>query len=333
MPRWSGDLAAIAGAPAILVCALALAACGLAAGPSAGNISLTVTRSFGAVPVGFAERSRAPGSETALRMLEGTFRVKTRSGGGSIEAIDGQAANSPRLQWSYYVNGIEGSVGALSTAVHRGDSVWWDLHDRSATGSVPAVVGSFPEPFLHGIGGKRLPTTLECAPDAAKACARVAASLGAVDVPASSQLLGTGSGQDTLSVVVGTWSELKPELVADLIDHGPSASGVYARFTGPGGNALQLLDEHSRLVRTLGAGAGLIATTADPGSVPTWLVTGTDSAGVTAAAAAFSKARLHDHYALAVQGSRDLPVPATAPDPASGSGRGSTRSRALARPR
>ena len=47
--------------------------------------------------------------------------------------------------------------GAASTKVHPGDHIWWDRHDWSQTDHVPAVVGSFPEPFLNGLGGKRLP--------------------------------------------------------------------------------------------------------------------------------------------------------------------------------
>jgi hypothetical protein len=62
-------------------------------------------------------------------------------------------------------------------------------------------------------------------------------------------------------------------------------------------------------VRTLSGNAGLIAATAQGGSTPTWLITGTDPAGVAAAATAMTQARLHNHFALAVQGSTDLPVP------------------------
>ena len=87
--------------------------------------------------------------------------------------------------------------------------------------------------------------------------------------------------------------------MARLIERGPASSGVYARF---GGGGLQLLDPTGRVVRTLGAGAGLIAATADQSSAPTWLITGTDPAGVAAAARALTPARLHDHFALAVQG-------------------------------
>lgn len=244
-----------------------------------------------------------------MQMLQRAFRVQTRRGGGFVESIDGRSGNRSRLDWSYYVNGIEAHGAAAGTAVHRGDRIWWDLHDRSATSSVPAVVGSFPEPFVHGIGGKRLPTTLGCAWDAGVACARVAASLRAAGVPVSSQLLGIASGSETLGVVVGTWRELHPELAANLIEHGPSASGVYARFAGPYGQSLQLLDSQARVMRTLGAGAGLIAATADNISVPTWLVTGTDLAGVSAAAGAMTERRLAHHFALAVKGGADLPLP------------------------
>ena len=62
-------------------------------------------------------------------------------------------------------------------------------------------------------------------------------------------------------------------------------------------------------MRSLGAKAGLIAATAEGSSPPTWLVTGTDVAGVTDAAAALTPASLRDHFALAVQGSTQLAVP------------------------
>jgi hypothetical protein len=53
----------------------------------------------------------------------------------------------------------------------------------------------------------------------------------------------------------------------------------------------------------------LVAATAQASTEPTWLITGTDAAGVSAAARAFTAAALRDHFAVAVQGSRLLPVP------------------------
>jgi hypothetical protein len=292
-----------------LAVVLGCAGCGFGPGAGTGEVHLTVTRGFGDQAVRAVTAARVPGSETVMRMLERSFTVGTRYGGGFVQSIDGYAGSSADRDWFYYVNGVQAKQGAASTAVHKGDHIWWDLHDWRATETVPAVVGSFPEPFVHGVDGKRLPTTLECGAGVTAACDRVTAALRAAHVPVSSQLIGTGSGPDTLGVVVGTWQEIHDEVAGELVDHGPGASGVYARFAGAGGDALQLLDPAGRAVRTLGAGSGLVAATADTSSAPTWLITGTDSAGVLAAARALTPQALHDHFALAVHGSTRLPLP------------------------
>ena len=68
-----------------------------------------------------------------------------------------------------------------------------------------------------------------------------------------------------------------------------------------------MLDAAGRVTRTLGAGTGLVAATKLPDDRPTWVVTGTDAAGVESAAAAPSRrATLEHRFALAV--SDDLPV-------------------------
>jgi Domain of unknown function (DUF4430) len=289
--------------------AVAIAGCGPGAGKGTSDVSVTITRGFGTAQIASVTQQRVPGSETVMRMLERSFRVGTRYGGGFVESINGLSGSSSRLDWFYYVNGIEAPLGAAGTAVHEGDRIWWDLHDWSATDSVPAVVGSFPEPFVHGTGGKRLPTTLECASDVTASCNRVAGELSSIGVPVATQLFGTGSGTDSLGVVVGTWRDVSSALVASLIQHGPSASGVYARFAGSEGTALELLDPRGRVVRTLGSGAGLIAATAQGSAEPTWLITGTDPSGVAAAAAALTPDQLHDRFALAVHGGSDFSVP------------------------
>jgi hypothetical protein len=289
--------------------AVAIAGCGLGAGTGASNVTLTISRGFGNVQVAHLTTGHVPGSETVMRMLERHFRITTRYGGGFVQSIDGLSGAPAHVDWFYYVNGVEAPAGAATTAIHAGDRIWWDLHDWSASQDTPAVVGSFPEPFVHGVGGRRLPTTLGCGAGVGKACQRVTNEMSAVGVPIASQLIGTGSGTDSLTVEVGTWRELRGEVVADLIDSGPVSSGVYAKFTGPGGAALQLLDPRGSVAMTLGKGAGLIAATAQGSSEPTWLITGTDAAGVSAAAAAFTPAALRDHFALAVAGQRQLPVP------------------------
>ena len=269
--------------------AFAVAGCGLGAGPGTGGVKLTVTDDFGTHQLAAISAAHVPGSETVMRMLERHFNIATRYGGGFVESIDGHSGSASQTDWFYYVNGVQAPQGAATTAVHRNDRIWFDLHDWSATDSIPAVVGSFPEPFSNGFGGKRYPVTIECASDVNAACKRVTAALSAAGVPVADQLLGT--------------------VAAELIAHGPGASGVYARFSGPDGSSLQLLNPAGKIAKTLGAGAGLIAATADTSSVPTWLITGTDVAGVTDAAGALNEASLHDRFALAVQGSTQLPVP------------------------
>jgi hypothetical protein len=288
--------------------ALATGGCGLGPGPGTSDVSLTVTRAFGTAPVGQVTAKQVPGSETVMRMLERHFRVDTRYGGGFVESINGLSGTSSKLDWFYYVNGVQAPIGAATTAVHKGDRIWWDLHDWSAAQSTPAVVGSFPEPFLHGTGGRRLPVALECASDVSAACNTASRELTALRVPFASQVIGAGSGTDSLTLEVGTWHDLAAEVVAGLIDHGPGASGVYARFTG-GGSSLALLGPAGQVVRRLGAGAGLVAATSQGSSPPTWLVTGTNPAGVAAAAQALTPAALRDHFALAVQGRERLSVP------------------------
>jgi hypothetical protein len=293
---------------AAIATAVALAGCGLGPGSGTSDVTLTVTRDFGTRPVAQVGAARVPGSETVMRMLERHFRVRTRYGGGFVEAIDGLSGTPSHLDWFYYVNGIEAPKGAATTAVNRGDRIWWDLHDWSLTQTIPAVVGSFPEPFVHGVGGRRLPTTLECAADVGSACQRVSNELTAEGVPVATQEIGTGSGTDSLGVIVGTWRDVRDELVAGMLEQGPAASGVYARFAGST-PVLALLNPRGQVVRRLGAGAGLIAATAQASAEPTWLITGTDPAGVAAAASALTPAALHDHFALAVTATSRLPVP------------------------
>jgi hypothetical protein len=281
------------------------------AGAGGGEARVLVTRDFGARQLGARIEQQIPGSETAMRMLQRSFAVKTRYGGGFEQSIDGLAGGREHgrpVDWLFYVNGIEATKGALDLAVHPGDRIWWDFHDWGATPRVPAVVGAFPEPFLHGTEGKRFPVVLECADDVSVACTEVFQRLADAGVRAGRQALGTGVGQDTVRVFVAPWHELRGDAALGQIDRGPAASGVYARFER-GGAALALLDPAGNVARTLGAGAGLVAATRFEQQAPTWAITGTDAAGVAAAARALDERRLARHFALAVDAAGDVPLP------------------------
>jgi len=194
--------------------------------------------------------------------------------------------------------------------VHPGDHVWWDLHDWSQAADVPAVVGSFPEPFLNGIEGERLPVRVECAAASGKACRTVTSRLRVSGVPAAVAAIGSGGAPQTLRVMVGPWAYLAGDLEAQSIARGPRASGVYARFSANGG-ALTLLDQDGRPVQTLRAGAGLIAATRLAEEAPVWVVTGTDGAGVELAAHALDRAALENRFAVALGPGGVIALPET----------------------
>lgn len=296
--------------------ALMLASCGLGAGSTPKAIHLTVSEGFGAKPVGVQGPPKVRGQESVMSLLLRNHRVKTRYGGGFVQSIDGHSggtlAGEP-VDWFYYVNGIEAKKGAADTTVHAGDRVWWDLHDWSQTDDVPAVVGSFPEPFLHGTAGKRLPVRVECVEVNAQPCQTVLARLRMSGVPAALAAIGPGDEPQTLRVLVGPWTAVRGTPATQAIERGPRASGVYARVA-PSGQTLTLLDARGRATRTLGAGAGLVAAVRYAEEAPTWVVTGTDAAGVSLAANALGERMLRGRFALALEPSgAAVSVPAAGP--------------------
>jgi hypothetical protein len=295
------------------IVAATAAGCGLGAGPAPGGVQLTVTRDFGARVLSHASAPKVQGAETVMSLLLRNDKLTTKYGGGFVESIDGlsggQEVGGDPLDWFYYVNGIEASKGAAATNVHSGDHVWWDLHDWSQTDDVPAVVGSFPEPFLNGVEGKRLPVRVECAAAQSDPCRTVIARLRALGVPAAVAAIGSGAEPDALQVVVGRWTAVHGDPSVQSIERGPRASGVYARFAA-NGQTLTLLDGKGAATGTLMAGAGLIAATKDVESAIVWVVSGTDEAGVQRAAQAFDTSSLQNHFALAVTATgMPLPVP------------------------
>lgn len=305
---------------ALFAAALATAGCGIGPGAGVGRVSLTVTRDFGANRVVGPAPEVASESDTAMRQLERNTDISTRYGGRFVQSIGGVAAAthvSGRYDWFFYVNGVESPVGAADYALHGGDSVWWDYRNWSAAESVPAVVGSWPQPFRDGYEGRRHPVAVECLGGGA-ACGEVRARLetaGAslTQVPGGPSSAAKGASGEALRVLVGPWAQLREDPAAAQLEAGPQTSGVFADFTRAGAAyRLHGLDERGREAEAFGAKAGLVAATRRYEAPPVWLVTGATQRGVVAAARLLDAADLRDHYAVAVEGERDtsLPVPA-----------------------
>jgi hypothetical protein len=296
-----------------LAVALCAAGCGVGAGDQPSQTQLLVSRDFGARPMTQTDQPKVGGSDTVMRLLQRNVKsVTTRFGGGFVQSVSGVSGGTQAgrpVDWFFYVNGVESDKGAASVRVHQGDRVWWDFHDWGVTDHVPAVVGQYPEPFLHGIDGRRLPTRVECVDTKDPSCSAVADQLTELGLPAARGGVGNSFVSETLRILVGPWRALREENTAKLIERGPATSGVFVRPAADG-RSMTLLDARGRPTRTLGAGTGLIAATAaEDNRDPVWVVTGTDAAGVQAAAAALDEGALAGRFAVAVSGGRPIALP------------------------
>jgi hypothetical protein len=298
--------AAVAIALLLSGAALAVAGCGLGPGAAVGTVDLTVTREFGAVKL--AESSgEADESDTVMRFLESEAEIETRYGGGYVKSIDG-VSESERgghpYDWFFYVNGVESPIGAAEVSLAGGERIWWDNHDWSASEGVPAVVGSWPEPFTTGWEGHAPAVAVECDRGGA-ACAEVTATLEKEGVKVAE-----GASKQAIRVLVGPWAKLRSDPAAALLEKGPGESGIYAEFVpSHDGWGLAGLDEDGGKARTFGTGTGLVAATRRYEGPPVWLVTGGTDAAVRAAAASLNAADLRDHYAVASEAGTVTPLP------------------------
>ena len=143
------------------------------------------------------------------------------------------------------------------------------------------------------------------------ACNATAKRLTALGVVAARGGINAGTNDETIRVLVGTWSQLRGSATrrSAASTAGPQASGIWARFSADG-RSLHVLDAQGATADTLGADTGLVAATKIDERDPVWFVTGTDEAGAEAAAAALDEATLTTGYALAVHDDRGVAVPA-----------------------
>ncbi|HEX6027106.1 MAG TPA: DUF4430 domain-containing protein [Solirubrobacter sp.] len=301
---------------ALIACLALLSGCGLGAGEETGGpVTLTVSHGFGSEHVAPPVEGNAREGETVMRLLQRSFDVSTRFGGNFVQEIEGIAGgreNGRRVDWFYYVNGIEASIGAGEKRLYPGDRVWFDHHDWEEAMRVPAVVGAFPEPFKSGVDGKKLPIRLVCLGPETRSCDEVETRLKTAGVRNIARSNLESSPGEVLRVLVGRWRDVRKDITARRLEEGPAASGVFAR-PAPSGERIDLMGPDGEVERTLGAAAGLVAATAVVEERPTWLISGTDDVGVAAAAAALTEDQLRDHFAVAIEAGRGVPLPIEGP--------------------
>jgi hypothetical protein len=309
-------------AVAALAAATAASGCGFGPGDaSPGRAELRVTREFGTIPMVTATLDDPTESDTVVRMLDSSADLETSFGGNFVDSIDGYAgstAGGGDEDWFFFVNGYYSDIGSGETPVRPGDRIWWDYRYWSAAYRVPAVVGSWPEPFLHGYEGDRPSTVVQCLTDRAP-CDAVMASLEDEGVaPTLERPAAPEPSPDELRILVGPWDAVRDDPAARGIEAGPEESGVYASFERCAGvTTLTVDDDHGRAVERL-TDAGMVAAVRRDPDQPTWVVTGTDATAAAGAAAALDGAVLRDRYAVAFSGGQPVPLPSPEDAPADG---------------
>lgn len=216
------------GAVLALAVLFLLAGCGGTAGGEEGTATLWVTRDRGAELLVDAE---VEAGQTLLRALAAEVDVETRYGGRYVQSIDGiEGSLAGRRDWFWFVNGYEGDRSAASYRLRDGDVAWLDYRDWEREGEARVVVGAFPEPFLHGYGGRTRRVAIRYEPALARRAGALAQQFGDADVqplsapvPAGANVIEVRAGPPRLT------GELLGQTAGDPVRFVISGSPAYER--------------------------------------------------------------------------------------------------------
>ncbi len=257
----------------------------LDANNSVDKVRLLVTRNFGSQSI-LQETVGIEKNWTIMDLLKSEMTVETRYGGAFIDSINGLKGSSGGLSgemqdWFYYVNGICPDVGGLDYIINPGEVIWWDYHVWKAGPANAAVVGCYPEPFLHGYEGKIKSTTIMCPTDDLEAGYRLEQALKAKGVSGVKVMQideGLLANRQGPTIMLGEWEDLCRSSFLQDFNQAYKRNGTGIHFNEM---KLELIDIKGQVSRSIDGSAGVIVATGsglgDP--CPLWLVSGTDLQG------------------------------------------------------
>lgn len=294
-----------------------------------GKVYLQVTRDHGRETLFEEEVALAPG-QPVMSLLQEHLEVETEYGGGFVSSLGGLASGylpesrgGGRADWFYKVNGVMSGLGAAQYQPRPGDMIWWDYHSWEEGLFTPAVVGSFPQPFLNGYRGEH-PGVLVLA---GKGCSELAGSVagyleeagagGAVEVRPYAE--GLASGRRKVTLVVALWEELAGSRFWRGMQENRGKTGWFAGLEvgvfhalDPRGIKQESYPGEAGAILASGSGLG------DP--YPLWLVTATspESLRETAAVLWEKPGELAKKYGVLVAGGEVIGLPVYPPEPGAG---------------
>jgi hypothetical protein len=253
------------------------------------HMNLIVTRDFGHTKM-FGRTVGLVRDEVGMEVLFRNLDIQTAYGGGFVNAINGlesgytffTGADRKKDDWFYWVNGILAPVGVAEYRPQPGDVIWWDYHDWSMTMFIPAVIGSYPQPFKNGFWGKNPGTVVMYSggyEDEALALKRSLEEAGVKQVDTAVFDTAALDAPKKYYILIGPWQELAggSELIKE-VNTKNKLVGVYVKFED---GELKGLDFKGKTVSSHQQAGAVFAYGSSIGSLnPVWAVTGTDDEGV-----------------------------------------------------
>ena len=249
------------------------------------SANLDVTSGYGQESI-FSGETAFDGSTTVMDLLTKNVEVDSAYGGSFINGINGlisgyTGGKGEKKDWFFYVNGIISPVGAGDYHLSNGDRVWWDYHLWGDTSFTPAVIGSYPQPFINGFLGEN-PGTLILTGSGfeadGEALAQSLAALGVENITLDAYSIDKLSDNGKIVIVVAPWQELSEDEFLSGAQENRDKTGLFISLSE---DVFISLDDKGSEVESFTTGSGaLFATGTGLGDTsPIWVVTGTDSDG------------------------------------------------------
>lgn len=256
------------------------------------SVRVVVTGDFGKEI--FVEETVVIGENTTtLDALQQVAEVETKYGGGFVNAINGisseyEGVNRSKRDWLFYINGMSTNIGAAQYILQDGDIEHWDFREWSFRQFVPAIIGDFPEPFLHGYRGIVYPTVITYQDGWEGEAGQIANRLSQLGVEniytESINELSADEKESSNLILLGS-SDF--QLVEEL-NQPWDKLGFYCHFEN---SSLKVFSSTGDLAAEYEAGVGVIQATQNPWNPKgvggcenvVWMLSGLDETGVRAA--------------------------------------------------
>jgi len=230
--------------------------------------------------------------ETLCDVMQNTEELSAKWKGSFTHEImgikkDNGGIGGERKAWFFHVNGLCSDACAPGVGLNDGDVIWYDYHTWVSMSSAnSAIVGSYPEPFVHGFRGEVNPSIImasESHMEMAEALKESMLEIGVLDVEIKGFDVSLIRDRIGPTIVLGEWDEIKGFDYIQALNKSYKKTGLNVRFMEEGIELHRFDGEH---VRTVSENGGIIVATGtgagDRNAL--WLAVGTDLEGLEAVA-------------------------------------------------